>query len=159
GRPCPRTASPTTRRCLDHGHTTEHSIATLRRQITLDAPASAVWSALRDFGAVHPRVAPGFLTKLEMDPTSNGSDRIVTFFNGLLARERLITADDEDCRLVYSVVEGRASHYNAAVQVFPEGEGSRLVWTIALLPNDLAPAIGGMMDHAAGFMKKALEAA
>ena len=133
-------------------------MATLRRQITLDAPASAVWSALRDFGAVHTRVAPGFLTTLEMEPTSNGSDRIVTFFNGLVARERLITADDEDCRLVYSVVEGRASHYNAAVQVFPEGDGSRLVWTIDLLPNDLAPAIGGMMDHATGFRKKALEA-
>lgn len=130
-------------------------MATLRRQIALNAPARAVWSALRDFGAVHIRVAPGFLTKLEMDR----DDRIVTFFNGLVARERLITADDEDCRLVYSVVEGRASHYNAAVQVFPEGDGSRLVWTIDLLPNELAPAIGEMMDHAAGFMKKALEAA
>lgn len=130
-------------------------MATLRRQIALNAPARAVWSALRDFGAVHIRVAPGFLTKLEMDR----DDRIVTFFNGQVARERLVTADDEDCRLVYSVVEGRASHYNAAVQVFPEGDGSRLVWTIDLLPNELAPAIGGMMDHAAGFMKKALEAA
>jgi hypothetical protein len=106
---------------------------------------------------VHTRVAPGFLTKLEMDPRSNGSDRIVTFFNGMVARERLVTADDHECRLVYSVVEGRASHYNAAVQVFPEGDGSRLVWTIDLLPNELAPAIGGMMDHATGFMKKALE--
>lgn len=130
-------------------------MATVRRQIALNAPAASVWSALRDFGAVHTRVAPGFLTKLEMDK----NDRIVTFFNGLVARERLITADDEDCRLVYAVVEGRASHYNAAVQVFPEGDGSRLVWTIDLLPNELAPAIGGMMDHAAGFMKKALEAA
>lgn len=130
-------------------------MATLRRQIALNAPASTVWSALRDFGAVHTRVAPGFLTKLDMDK----GDRIVTFFNGMVARERLITADDEDCRLVYSVVEGRANHYNAAVQVFPEGDGSRLVWTIDLLPNELAPAIGGMMDHAAGFMKKTLEAA
>ena len=130
-------------------------MATLRRQIALNAAASTVWAALRDFGAVHTRVAPGFLTKLDMDK----GDRIVTFFNGMVARERLVTADDEDCRLVYSVVEGRASHYNAAVQVFPEGDGSRLVWTIDLLPNDLAPAIGGMMDHAAGFMKKALEAA
>ena len=129
-------------------------MATLRRQIALNAPAATVWAALRDFGAVHTRVAPGFLTKLDMDE----GDRIVTFFNGLVARERLVTADDEQCRLVYAVVEGRASHYNAAVQVFPEGEGSRLVWTIDLLPNDLAPAIGGMMDHAAGFMKKALEA-
>jgi carbon monoxide dehydrogenase subunit G len=132
-------------------------MATLRRQIALNAPAATVWSALRDFGAVHTRVAPGFLTKLEMDPRSNGSDRIVTFFNGMVARERLVTADDHECRLVYSVIEGRASHYNAAVQVFPEGNGSRLVWTIDLLPNELAPAIGGMMDHATGFMKKALE--
>ena len=131
-------------------------MATLRRQIAIDAKASTVWSAIRDFGAVHTRVAPGFLTKLEMDH----GDRIVTFFNGMVARERLVTVDDEDCRLVYSVVEGRASHYNAAVQVFPEGDGrSRLVWTIDLLPNDLAPVIGGMMDHATGFMKKTLEAA
>jgi hypothetical protein len=147
---------PTTRRRLDDApNHMEHSMATLRRQIALNVPANTVWSALRDFGAVHTRVAPGFLTKLQMDD----GDRIVTFFNGLVARERLVTADDEDRRLVYSVVEGRASHYNAAVQVFPEGDGSRLVWTIDLLPNDLAPAIGGMMDHAAGFMKKALEAA
>jgi hypothetical protein len=129
-------------------------MATLRRQIALTASAPAVWSAIKDFAAVHTRVAPGFLTKLEMDK----GDRIVTFFNGMVARERLVTSDDEECRLVYSVVEGRASHYNAAVQVFPEGDGSRLVWTIDLLPNDLAPAIGGMMDHAAGFMKKTLEA-
>ena len=127
-----------------------------RNGIALDASAATVWSALRDFGAVHTRLASGFLTKLEMDQ----GDRIVTFFNGMVARERLITCDDEDCRLVYSVVEGRASHYNAAVQVFPEGDGrSRLVWTIDLLPNELAPAIGGMMDHATSFMKKTLEAA
>lgn len=131
-------------------------MATLRKQIALEAGATHVWSALRDFGSVHTRVAPGFLTGLEMD---NG-DRIVTFFNGLVARERLVTVDDENCRLVYAVVEGRPSHYNAAVQVFPEGDGrSRLVWTIDLLPSELAPAIGGMMDHAAGFMKKTLEAA
>jgi hypothetical protein len=131
-------------------------MATLQRQIPLNAAASTVWSAIRDFGAVHMRVAPGFLTKLEM----NQGDRVVTFFNGMVARERPVTIDDEDCRLVYAIVEGRPSHYNAAVQVFPEGDGrSRVVWTIDLLPNDLAPAIGGMMDHAAGFMKKTLEGA
>src|SRR5947208_9905694 len=122
----------------------EQSMATLRKQIALDTGAAAVWSALRDFGAVHTRVAPGFLTDLKMDK----GDRIVTFFNGMVARERLVTLDDETCRLVYAVVEGRASHYNAAVQVFAEGDGSRVVWTIDLLPNELAPAIGGMMDEA-----------
>ncbi|WIM14138.1 SRPBCC family protein [Enhydrobacter sp.] len=130
-------------------------MATLHKQIALEAPATTVWAALRDFEAVHRRVAPGFLTDLRIED----GDRIVTFFNGLVARERLVTVDDEHCRLVYAVVDGRPSHYNAAVQIFPEGDGrSRLVWTIDLLPDELAPAIGGMMDHATGFMKKTLEA-
>jgi hypothetical protein len=131
-------------------------MATLRKQIALESGAANVWSAIRDFGQVHTRVAPGFLTNLEMDK----GDRVLTFFNGMVARERLVTADDEDCRLVYSVVEGRPSHYSAAVQVFPEGDGrSRLVWTIDLLPNELAPTVGGMMEHALPIMKKTLEAA
>jgi len=127
-------------------------MATLRREIPVASGATPVWQKLRDFGAVHIKVAPGFLTDLTMD---NG-DRILTFFNGMVARERLVTLDDETCRLVYSVVEGQASHYNAAVQVFPEGDGSRVVWTVDLLPNELAPAIGGMMDEAVKVMRKRL---
>jgi len=131
-------------------------MATLRKEIAIANGATPVWHALRDFGQVHTRVAPGFLTNLKMD---NG-DRILTFFNGMVARERLVTLDDETCRLVYAVIDGQASHYNAAVQIFPEGDGrSRLVWQIDLLPNELAPAIDGLMDQATGIMKKTLEAA
>ena len=131
-------------------------MATLSKQIAIDSGAANVWSAIRDFSQVHTRVAPGFLTKLEMDK----GDRILTFFNGLEARERLVTVDDEQCRLVYSVVEGRPTHYNASVQVFPEGDGrSRVIWTIDVLPNELGPTIGSMMEHALPIMKKTLEAA
>jgi hypothetical protein len=130
-------------------------MATLRKEIPVANAATPVWHAIRDFGQVHTKVAPGFLTGLKMD---NG-DRIVTFFNGVVARERLVTADDEARRLVYAVVEGRPSHYNASVEVLPEGDGSRIVWTIDLLPNELAPAIEGMMDQALGTMKKTLAAA
>ncbi|TAJ89417.1 SRPBCC family protein [Reyranella sp.] len=130
-------------------------MATLKKEIPVNAGATPVWHAIRDFGAVHTKVAPGFLTGLEMDQ----GDRILTFFNGMVARERLVTLDDENCRLVYAVIDGQASHYNAAVQVFPEGDGSRIVWTIDLLPNELAPAIGTLMDVAATAMKKALAAA
>src|SRR4029077_7779571 len=77
-------------------------MATLRKEIPVAAGATPVWQRLRDFAQVHIKVAPGFLTGLKMD---NG-DRIVTFFNGLVARERLVTADDETRRLVYAVVEG-----------------------------------------------------
>ena len=129
-------------------------MATLRKEIPVSAGATPVWNALRDFGAVHTKVAPGFLTALEMDK----GDRALTFFNGMVARERLVTLDDESCRLVYAVIGGQASHYNAAVHVFPEGDGSRIVWTIDLSPDSLAPAIGAMMDQAALAMKKTLAA-
>lgn len=130
-------------------------MATLKREFPVTAGLAAAWQAMRDFGAVHTKVAPGFLIALKM----NKGDRVLTFFNGMVARERLVTLDDENCRLVYAVVDGQASHYNAAVQIFPEGGGSRIVWTIDLLPNDLAPAIGGMMDQAVVSMKKTLAAA
>lgn len=127
-------------------------MATLRREIPVANGAASVWENLRDFGAVHTKVAPGFLTDLKMDH----GDRILTFFNGMVARERLVSLDDETRRLVYSVVEGQASHYNAAVEVVPDGDDSRVVWTIDLLPSDLAPAVGGMMDEAVKVMTKAL---
>ena len=127
-------------------------MATLKREVPVANGAAAVWQKLRDFGQVHTKVAPGFLTALKMDK----GDRVLTFFNGMVARERLVTLNDEQYRLVYSVVDGQASHYNAAVQVFPEGDGSRVVWTIDLLPNELAPAIGGMMDAAVKVMRKTL---
>ena len=130
-------------------------MSTNHRELSLNAPADKVWDAVRDFGQVHRRVAPGFLTRLEMDK----GDRVLTFFNGLVARERLVTLDNDAKRLVYTVVEGQASHYNGAVQVLPEGaDKCRLVWTIDLLPDDLGAAVGGMMDAAAGPMKKTLEA-
>jgi carbon monoxide dehydrogenase subunit G len=127
-------------------------MATLKREIPVANDAPSVWEKLRDFGQVHTRVAPGFVTDLKMDK----ADRVITFFNGMVARERLVTLDDDNCRLVYAAVEGRANHYNAAVQVFPEGDGSRLVWTIDLLPDELAPGIGGMMDETLKSMRKAL---
>ena len=131
-------------------------MATNRREHRLNVPAAKVWQAVRDFGQVHTRVAPGFLTSLELDR----GDRVITFFNGLVARERLVTIDDDAMRLVYAVVEGRPTHYNGAIQVIADGEyRCRLIWTIDLLPDELGPIVGGMMDHAAPFMKKTLEAA
>jgi len=131
-------------------------MATKRREHFLSVPAAKAWEAVRDFGQVHTRVAPGFLTNLELDR----GDRVITFFNGLVARERLVTIDDAVMRLVYAVVEGRPTHYNGSIQVVADGEGKcRLIWTIDLLPDELGPVVGGMMDHAAPFIEKALEAA
>jgi hypothetical protein len=127
-------------------------MATVRKDIAVNGAPQGVWQAVRDFGAVHIRVAPGFLTDLRMDE----GDRIVTFFNGLVARERLVTVDDKACRLVYAIVEGRPQHYNASVEVLPDGDASRIVWTIDVLPDELAPAVESMMGEAAKAMTKTL---
>ena len=129
-------------------------MASIRREISLTAAADTVWDAIRDFPQVHARVAPGFLTGLEM----KDGDRVVTFFNGLVARERLVTLDDDGRRLVYTIVDGRPTHHNASFEVRHDGDGgSRVVWTADLLPNELAPAIAAMMDQGLAVMKKTLD--
>src|SRR6185503_2243964 len=131
-------------------------MASVRNEITLGAPPDRVWDALRDFGAVHRRVAPGFLTDSEMD---GGDVRVVTFANGAVARETLVASDDENRRLVYAIMDQRFKHYSASVQVFAEGQGSRVVWAIDLLPDDLAGYVSQMAQQGAAAMKVALEKA
>jgi carbon monoxide dehydrogenase subunit G len=134
-------------------------MATVQKTIDVAAEAESVWDAVRDFIQVDRRLVPGFVTESRVDPdTANGLARLVTFFNGLKAREPLVSCDEAARRLVYGATGGRATHYNASVQVFEVGTGkARIVWTIDLLPDTLAAPIGQMVDHAAVIMKKTLE--
>ena len=128
-------------------------MASLRRDIPLDARPDDVWDAVRDFGALHTRLVPGFVvdTKLE------GDARIVTFGNGTVARELLVDCDDARRRLVYAIVSERVKHYSASVQVRADGDArTRLIWTIDVLPNEIASYIDGQMDQAVLAMQKAL---
>ena len=132
-------------------------MASLRKEISLAAPADPVWSALADFGAVHRRLAPGFVT----DTTMEGEAvRVLTFFNGTSARETLVSRDAASRRLVYAIIGGQATHYSASAQVFAEGEGRcRFVWIVDVLPDAIAPYIDDMMTRGAAVMKATLEAA
>jgi len=129
-------------------------MATIYKEFTVAAPAAHVWAALRDVGAVHSRLAQQFVTDTRVD----GDSRLVTFANGLVVRERIVTIDEERRRLVYAVVEWQATHYNASFQVFGEGEGhSRIVWIADLLPDNLAAAVDGMMEQGVTAMTQTLE--
>src|SRR5678816_4781347 len=105
-------------------------MASLRKELALAAPAEHVWAALRDFGAVHERLAPGFVTGTTME----GKDvRVVTFFNGSSARETLVGRDDTLRRLAYAIIGGRAAHYAASAEVQEgDGGGCRFVWACLL---------------------------
>jgi Polyketide cyclase / dehydrase and lipid transport len=123
-------------------------MASIRKIIDVAAAPDAAWDALADFVPVDKRVAPGFVT--ESVPVDG--DRLVTFFNGAQARERLVTCDGEERRLVYSVVDSATgfTHHQATVEVRdpePGAAGCRIVWTTDLLPDDLAPVIESMMEQ------------
>lgn len=130
-------------------------MASIRKELRLDASAEHVWDAVRDVGAVHERLGPGFLLDARLD----GDARIVTFANGMVVREPIVDIDDTARRLVYAAVGGLSSHYNASMQVFPDGDRRcRLVWIIDLLPHALAPTVSALAEQATHVMKKTLEA-
>jgi len=129
-------------------------MASIRKEISIDARTEDVWDALRDVGALHTRLVPGFVVDTQLEDGA----RIVTFGNGTVARELIIDVDDESRRLVWSVVGGRFTHHNASAQVFPDGDGrARFVWIADLLPNEVAPYIAGLMEQGTAVIKKTLE--
>ena len=129
-------------------------MASIHREIQIDAKPEAVWDALRDVGALHQRLAPGFVTDVRLEEGA----RVVTFGNGMVARELIVDVDDNARRLAWTVVGGRMTHHNASAQVFPDGAGqSRFVWIADLLPHEVAPAIAAMMDQGLLVIKQTLE--
>ena len=128
-------------------------MASIHKDIPIDAAPEDVWAAVRDFGAVHTRLAPGFVLDARLD----GDARIVTFANGNVAREQLVDCDEARRRLVYAIANERVKHYSASVQVLADGEArSRLIWIVDVLPNELAPYIDGQMDLGALAVQKTL---
>jgi len=129
-------------------------MASIRTETTIDASPDAVWEALRAWGEPHLRLVPGFVTDTRLD----GADRIVTFFNGVTAREVLVTLDDTARRLVWSVVDGPYSHHNGAAQVLLDADGTtRFVWTADLLPDSAAERTKAMMEQGTATVRRTLE--
>jgi hypothetical protein len=130
-------------------------MACIRKEILVDATPEAVWSAVRDWGALHERLVPGFVVDTQLD----GDDRIVTFFNGTVVRELLVDLDDDARRLAWSIVGGPYTHHSASSQVFPHGESAAMfVWIADLLPNELAAPTAEMMQQGTNVVKQTLEA-
>jgi len=119
-------------------------MASIRKELLTKASVDDVWGALRDIGALHTRLVPGFVIDTQLEP----GQRIVTFGNGLVVREPIVDIDETARRLVWSSIGGSLTHYNASAQVFANPDGqTRLVWIADLLPNEVAGAISLMMEE------------
>lgn len=128
-------------------------MTTIRRDILIDADPADVWAAVSDIGAAHTRLVPGVLTDTQLEDGA----RVVTFANGMVARELIVAVDDDQRRFSYAWVGGQATHHNASMQVFAQGDGgTRLVWITDLLPDELATPIGALIDQGAAAMQRTL---
>ena len=128
-------------------------MASIHKNIPIDAHPDDVWAAVRDFGSPHTRLVPGFVLDARLD----GDARIVSFANGTAALELLVDCDEPRRRLVYAVVSERVKQHSASVQVVPDGDTrARLIWIVDVLPHEIAPYIDAQMDLAALAMQKAL---
>jgi carbon monoxide dehydrogenase subunit G len=128
-------------------------MASIRKEISLSSSPEAVWDVVRDVGAVATRFAPGFVVDVQMEVGA----RLVTFGNGMVARETIVDLDEINRRLVYSIASDRLTHHSASFQVFADGAGSRLIWVADLLPDTAAPNVDAMMEQGAAAAKRALD--
>jgi hypothetical protein len=131
-------------------------MASVHREVIIDARPEAVWDALRDVGAIHTRLAPGFVTDVKLEDGA----RVVTFGDGQVVRELILGVDDATRRVAWAAVGTPMTHYSASAQVFPDGDGrSRFVWIADMLPNEMAPPIAGMIEQGLAAIKRTLERA
>ena len=129
-------------------------MASVHREVTIEAPAVAVWSALADVGNLHTRLVPGFVVECSLE----GSTRTVKFGNGLVVNELIVNVDEQRMRVAWSAIGGRLSHHNASAQVQAMGpQTCKVDWIADFMPNEMAPFIGGMIETGLQAMKQHLE--
>jgi uncharacterized protein YndB with AHSA1/START domain len=131
------------------------AMATIHKEVEIHASPEQVWEALSDVGALHTRLAAGFVADTKME----GNARIVTFANGMVAREEIVAVDDAARRVAWAIIGQQFHHYNGAAQIFDHANGTRFVWTTDLLPDELAPNVDEMMTAGIAAIKKTIEAA
>jgi hypothetical protein len=129
-------------------------MASIYREILIRAPAAQVWDAVRDVGALHTRLVPGFVVDTRVEPGA----RVVTFGNGQVRRELILDIDDDERRLAWAIVDSPLQHYSASAQIFGAGaNASRFVWIADLLPDTMAETVAALIEQGLEIAKVTLQ--
>ena len=129
-------------------------MASVVKEIEVGVSAGAAWDAIRDIGALHTRLVPGFVVDTKVE--AGGVARVVAFANGMVVREPIVALDQARLRLVWAAEGGLATHYNGSAQVVETDAGVKVVWIADFLPHAARDAIDAAMSAGAAAMKKAL---
>jgi hypothetical protein len=116
-------------------------MGTIKRAVDLNLPADSAWAELREFGN-----AAKLFAGVLVDCTIDGDKRRVTFANGRTITEQLVTLDDLDRRLVYTVLDGSFTQHCASMQVLETPNGCQFVWITDFLPDSAAAGVTPLVE-------------
>ena len=128
----------------------------IRRTFTVAATPDEAWDVFRDIGAVHTGLAPGFVTDtVVLTPDT----RQVTFANGAIVTEQIVSIDDDERRLADTILERADAHHHASFEVLPHDDGATVIWTTDVLRGPIAETFRATMVAAVPVITDALSAA
>lgn len=130
-------------------------MASIRIEFEIEAEPAQVWRVIGNWVDGPVLMAPGHVVSSH----AADNDRVVTFADGFVARERLVTRDEEAQRIVYSLVgESAPEHDNAVMHIVSDGAGRcRFIWSRDVLPDEAEDPLRTAMQEAVPIIKRTLE--
>jgi hypothetical protein len=127
-------------------------MATLRHHAHIDRSPDDVWKVVSDAGAIS-RWFPGIDTS-----TAEGNVRRCSMGGSELSEE-IVTSDDELRRFQYRITDGPMplEFHLGTVDVLPDGDGSLVVYSTDVLPDDVKPVFDPAISDAVEGLKRFLE--
>ena len=129
---------------------------TVRKTVIIAVPAHVAWDATSDVGQLHVRVAPGMVIDTKMQ--NDGAVRVVTFANGAVLTEHIISNDPGARRLAWTASGGPWTHHNAALEIHDHVDGCAVTWTGDVLPREASLIVEQFIDAGLATFKAHLEA-
>ena len=126
-------------------------MASFRTESIIDLPAADAWTRLSDLANTH-TLFPGVLTACTLD----GNIRTVTFADGAVLKERIVTVDHDARRLAYGVIERFEHHASTMEIVAVNTRQCRFVWISDVLPDGAIDRVAGLMTKGTAAFKTAL---
>jgi hypothetical protein len=127
-------------------------MATVRREVRINAPADEVWALLGDPAAI-PKWFPGIV-----DATVDGKTRVITTASGIPIPEEIVTLDPLLRRFQYRVQLPVVRSHLGTIDVFDLGDGTSLVsYGTDAEPDTFALVIGGATGPALEQLRALLE--
>ena len=129
-------------------------MASIHKQALVNVSVEAAWAALRQVENAHTLFAP-----VLVDARVDGDMRTVRFANGMTVRERILSVDDERCRVAYAALDAPGvTYHHASMQITDAGEGHALfVWITDFMPPEVGSQLVPLIEQGTRALKANLE--